>query len=175
LSAEELTVDLDAAQTKIGFVLSDVLHTVHGTFRLKQGHIFVDLATGAMRGGISVDATSGNSGNATRDRRMVRNVLEAQQYPDVRFAPFKLAGSVLVTGTSTVEIMGSFLIHGESHEITIPMKLQMSQQEITATGKFIVPYVRWGMKNPSTFLLRVNQEVEIDLTAIGYVNDPRTP
>jgi hypothetical protein len=80
-----------------------------------------------------------------------------------------------VTGTSSVEIIGSFLIHGETHEITIPMKLQMSQQEITATGKFIVPYVRWGMKNPSTFLLKVNQEVEIDLTAIAHVKDPRIP
>jgi polyisoprenoid-binding protein YceI len=175
LSAQEMVVDLDAAKTKIDFVLNDVLHTVHGTFRLKEGHVFFDLATGAMKGGIFVDATSGKSGNAIRDRRMTWNILEAKRYAEVQFVPFKLVGSIPATGTSTVEITGSFLIHGERHEITIPMELQMSQQEITATGKFIVPYVQWGMKNPSTFLLKVNQQVEIDLTAIGPVNGPRTP
>ena len=51
----------------------------------------------------------------------------------------------------------------------------MSQQEITASGKFIVPYVQWGMKNPSTFLLKVNDKVEIDLTAVGRVAGAHAP
>jgi hypothetical protein len=37
LSAKELTVNLDSTKTQIAFLLVDVLHTVHGTFRLKQG------------------------------------------------------------------------------------------------------------------------------------------
>jgi hypothetical protein len=30
-----------------------------------------------------------------------------------------------------------------------------------------VPYTKWGMKNPSTLFLRVNESVEINLTAAG--------
>jgi polyisoprenoid-binding protein YceI len=175
LPAEELVISLDAAKTKIGFVVGSLLHTVHGTFQLKGGHISFDPSTGIVSGDITVDAASGNSGNTTRDKRMTRGILEAQRYPEVRFSPTAYKGSVAMTGTSNVEVTGSFLIHGQAHEITIPLQIQMSREEVTATGKFTVPYVQWGMKNPSNFLLKVDDKVEIELTAMGRVNGLRAP
>jgi hypothetical protein len=44
-----------------------------------------------------------------------------------------------------------------------------------ATGKFIVPYVQWGMKDPSNFLLKVSDKVELDLTAFGHINGSHRP
>ncbi len=175
LCAEELTVNLDAAKTKVGFVLGDVLHTVRGSFRLKEGHISFNPATNVMTGDLVVDAASGNSGSAARDKRMTRDILEAQRYPEIHLAPTRFTGSISPSSTSTVNVAGSFLIHGQAHEITFPMQIQMAQEEITATGKFIVPYVQWGMKNPSNFLLKVNDKVEIELTAVGHANTRRTP
>lgn len=175
LSAEELTVDLDPAKTTINFVLSDVLHTVHGTFQLKRGRVSFDPATGAIAGDVVVDAASGKSGSAIRDKRMSREILEAQQYPEARFIPTKMVGSLSTTGVSSVEVSGSFLIHGQPHEITMPMQIQVSAGDITATGKFVVPYVQWGMKNPSNFLLKVNDRVEIDLTAVGHITGSHNP
>ena len=32
-----------------------------------------------------------------------------------------------------------------------------------------MPYVAWGMKNPSTFLLRVNDNVQIDIAGIAHM------
>jgi hypothetical protein len=40
---------------------------------------------------------------------------------------------------------------------------------MTATMHFVVPYVQWGMKNPSTLFLRVGDKVNIDLEAVGHV------
>ncbi len=175
LQAEELAVELDPAKTQIAFVLTDVLHTVRGTFQLKQGHITFDPATGAVAGDVIVDAASGNSGSATRDKRMTKDILEAQRYHEVRFTPTKLAGPVSLSSPSTVQVTGLFLIHGQTHEITIPMQVEVSQQELKATGKLIVPYVEWGMKNPSNFLLKVNDKVEISLTAVGQVTGGHKP
>ncbi len=175
LRAEELVISFDPAQTKIAFVVGTVLHTVHGTFQLKEGHISFDPSTGAVSGDVTADAGSGSSGNTSRDKRMTREIMEAQRYPEVRFSPTAYRGSVATTGTSNVEVTGSFLIHGQVHEITIPVQIQMSREEITAIGKFTVPYVQWGMKNPSNFLLKVDDRVEIDLTAIGRVNGLRAP
>ncbi len=171
LRAEELTFELAPEKTQIVFVLTDVLHTVHGQFQLKRGHIAFDRDTRAISGDVVVDAASGNSGNLIRDRRMTRHILEAQRYPEIRFSPARFSGLISPSGASTVQVAGSFLIHGEAHDLTIPMQIQMSRDEITMTGKFIVPYVAWGMRDPSKFFLKVNNQVEIDFTAVGYVKD----
>ena len=33
-----------------------------------------------------------------------------------------------------------------------------------------IPYVQWGLKNPSNFLLRVSDNVTIEIQATGRVN-----
>jgi polyisoprenoid-binding protein YceI len=167
--AENLSIDLDKAKTKISFVLTDVLHTVHGTFQLNSGHVVFNPDTGEIKGDLSVDAASGESGSAARDRRMTKDILEAQRYPEARFTATKLTGSFIPSDTSSVQVTGSFTIHGQAHELVIPMQIRLSQDEITATGKFTVPYVQWGMKNPSNFLLKVNDKVEVDITAVGHL------
>jgi polyisoprenoid-binding protein YceI len=175
LRAEGFAVDLDPAKTKIAFVVSDVLHTVHGTFRLKTAHISFDPSTCTISGDAIVDAASGDSGNAMRDRRMTRTVLQAQRFPQIRFTPTAYSGAIVVSGVSNVEVRGLLAIHGQKHKIAIPMQVHLSSEEVTAVGKFIVPYVKWGMKNPSTLFLKVNQKVEIDVTVTGHLRPTNLP
>ena len=166
--AEQVSVDLDPAKTQIAFTISDTLHTVNGHFRLKEGHFSFDGGSGSMSGNIVVDASSGDSGSATRDKRMTRDILEAQRFPEIHFSPSSKTGSVAPSGASDVSVTGSFLIHGQAHEITVPMHVEMSGHEVLARATFVVPYVEWGMKNPSNFLIRVKDKVEISLTAVGH-------
>ena len=63
-------------------------------------------------------------------------------------------------------------IHGDEHEITIPVQVEMSPGQWTATSHFTVPYVKWGMKNPSTLFLRVSESVDINVTAAGEFARP---
>src|SRR5262249_54960570 len=70
LAAQETILDLDPAHTEIHFSLGDVLHKVQGTFQLKRGTLRFDPATGKAGGEIVIDVTSGDTGNAGRDRRM---------------------------------------------------------------------------------------------------------
>lgn len=87
LAQPEEVVTLDPNTTKVNFMLGDVLHTVHGTFRLKSGVIQFDPATGAASGALVVDATSGDSGNKSRDKKMHRDILQSSQYPEIVFVP----------------------------------------------------------------------------------------
>jgi polyisoprenoid-binding protein YceI len=166
--AEQLSVDLDPAKTQVAFTISDTLHTVNGHFRLKEGHFSFDPGTNDMSGDIIVDASSGDSGSAARDKRMTRDILQAQYFPEIRFSPFRKTGSVAPSGASDVSVTGAFLIHGKPHEITVPMHVEISGHDVLARGTFIVPYVEWGMKNPGNFLVKVKEKVEISLTAVGH-------
>jgi hypothetical protein len=61
-------------------------------------------------------------------------------------------------------------LHGSAHTLTVPMQLHIDGNRCTAKTHFIVPYVQWGMKDPSTFVLRVAKEVSIDLVLVGQIS-----
>src|SRR5271169_40565 len=167
--AQDTAFQLDPSQTTVKFTLGDVLHTVHGTFHLKQGALQFEPVSGKISGEILVDAKSGESGSGARDRKMHKEILESERYPEIAFRPDKIEGAVASQGRSSVKVHGMFSIHGVDHEITVPAEVEMSADHWTATVHFTVPYTKWGMKNPSTLFLRVNDSVEIDLMAAGSV------
>lgn len=167
-AAQGRKFQLDPAQTSVKFTLGDVLHTVRGTFKLKHGTLQVEPA-GKIAGEIVVDATSGESGNSFRDRKMHKEVLESDRYPEIAFRPDRVEGSVANAGKSSVQVHGTFSIHGVDREITVPAQVEIAGDHWTATAHFTVPYQKWGMKNPSTLFLRVTDSVEIDLAAAGSV------
>lgn len=169
LPAAEVTLEFTPAQTAVAYTLGDVLHTVRGTFQLKRGQIHFDPATGAASGELVVDAASGASGSNARDSRMHKNILESAKYPEITFRPERVEGSVAMRGLSQVQVHGRFAIHGEEHAITIPVAVELAPDQATVNLKFPVPYVKWGMKNPSTFLLRVKDTVEIEIKATARV------
>jgi polyisoprenoid-binding protein YceI len=168
-SAQQTQITLDPAQTKIDWTLGDVLHTVHGTFKLKSGMIAFDPKTGEASGQIVVDAASGESGNHTRDGKMQKEILESGRYSEIVFLPKHVTGTLPAQGSSTLQVEGVFRIHGGDHNLTLSFPVQADGSRATAATKFDVPYEAWGMKNPSTLFLKVENKVEIDISAIGTV------
>jgi polyisoprenoid-binding protein YceI len=166
-SAQDTVLQLDPAHTSVKFTLGDVLHTVRGTFQLKKGTVQFDPLSGKVSGEIVVDAKSGDSGSGMRDRKMHREILESERYPEITFRPDHVQGTVAPQGKSTVQVRGIFTIHGSGHEINVPAEVEMGSDHWTAAVHFTIPYVKWGMKNPSTLFLRVNDSVQIDLVASG--------
>jgi len=163
----ELKLEFTSSNTIIVFTLGDILHTVHGSFHLKRGDVEYDIGTGAIHGSLVADATSGQSGNRSRDHKMHREILESARYPEIGFRPDRVDGRVAPDGSSTVQVHGSFSVHGTDHELTMPVRVQVFPDHWTADTHFTIPYVKWGIKNPSTFILRVSEAVEIDVHATG--------
>jgi polyisoprenoid-binding protein YceI len=165
--AAESSIDLDPARAVISFTLADVLHTVHGTFKLKRGAIAFDSSTGKASGEIVVDAASGNSGNGMRDKRMHQEILESARYPDAVFTADRVSGELAPRGASELDVHGVFQIHGAGHEMTLHFRADVNDGEVACSTGFTIPYVQWGMKNPSNFLLKVSDKVEVTIRAAG--------
>jgi polyisoprenoid-binding protein YceI len=173
-AAQKTQISFDPAKTKVEWTLGDVLHTVQGTFQLKSGTIVFDPQTGEASGQVVIDAASGNSGNKMRDSKMNKEVLESARYPEIVFAPKRVSGFVATQESSTVQVAGSFTIHGASHDLTLTLPVTVKNTSLEARTSFSVPYDAWGMKNPSTLFLKVDKEVKISITAVGELASPST-
>lgn len=163
--SSQMTLHFEPVGTKINWTLKSVLHTVHGTFQLKDGLVTLDEKTGSVQGEIIVETASGESGNGNRDRRMNKDVLESTRYPEAIFHPEKVTGIVRAGQTQTITVAGMFTIHGADHPLTLQVETALNGDTLTAKTSFVVPYVAWGMKDPSTMMLRVGKEVQVDVDA----------
>ena len=170
LSAQDYQVQLDPARTQVDFTLSATLHTVHGTFAFKQGSLSFDPVTHSAAGTLTVDAASGKSGEAGRDSKMHKDILESARYPEIVFTADRFTGDFHPSGDSDVALHGIFRIHGADHELNLPVHVHASADTLTADTQFSVPYIKWGMKNPSTFVLGVGDSVEIAIHASGRIS-----
>ena len=168
-------LELDPAQTHIEFTLGEVFHPVQGTFKLKSGTIRFDPATGKARGLVVVEVASGESDNRSRDRKMLKDVLESQKYPEATFTPVRVYGRVEAQGESPIELDGILKLHGNEHDLTLATTVRMDGGRLTASTHFVIPYVEWGLKNPSTLFLRVGNQVGIDVNAEGRITMPAAP
>jgi len=165
--AQQTTVELDPARTAVHFTLRTSFHTVHGTFRLRSGKVSFDPLTGKTSGLVIVDATSGESGNTGRDAKMHKEVLESHTYPEITFAPLEVKGGIEMQGDSQVQVTGMFTLHGRDHEMVIPVDVRISGSDVTLDANFAIPYLSWGLKNPSTFILRASDTVQLSVHASG--------
>lgn len=168
--AQHRVFDVAPEASAVNFSLGDVLHSVHGTFRVHRGSVDFDPVASRISGSVVVAAGSGKSGNDTRDHKMTMEILDAAHFAEVSFVPGNYQGTIKVAGDSTIQVTGMFTLHGTAHELTVPMQIHIEGTVCTAKTHFIVPYVKWGLKDPSAFVLRVAKEVQIDLTLVGRLS-----
>lgn len=171
VEARQQVFQVDPTHSHLEFTVSDALHTVKGTFKIQSGVVRVNPANGAATGQILVDAKSGDSGSHMRDRRMHKQILESDKYPEIAFAPSRIEGQIAPAGDSKISITGVFTIHGAGHPLTTTALVHREGNQFKASVTFSVPYVKWGMKDPSNFLIKVKDEVRITLDLTGTVSD----
>lgn len=170
LGAQEISVTLDPAATKIDFTLGATLHTVHGRFKLKDGQLRFDPATGKVSGSVILDATNASTDNSSRDKKMHAEVLESAKFPEIVFTPNQVKGSIAPQGSSQLDVSGVVRLHGQDHSLTLAIAIDRSANgQFQASTKFPVPYVHWGLKDPSSFLLHVSDTVNLVVDAAGQI------
>jgi polyisoprenoid-binding protein YceI len=171
---QETTFEIDPSQSKVQFTVDSTLHTVHGVFRLKPGSMRFDSAGGPAEGQMVVDAASGDSGNKSRDHKMTKDILEADKYPEIVFTPQRMKGTLAPAGSSQIQLEGVLSLHGQTHPLTLDVKTEVQGSSLSADTSFTIPFIQWGLRNPSTLFLRVSDKVEIHIHAVGQLKSPAT-
>ncbi|HXM15847.1 MAG TPA: YceI family protein [Candidatus Eremiobacteraceae bacterium] len=170
-AGHELALTVDASQSKVNYTLDTTLHTVHGTFALKRGTIRIE-PDGKASGEIVADATSGQSGDSGRDKKMHKDVLESAKYTEVVFRPDRVDGEFPSSGAVSVQMHGKFELHGSEHEMMVPVKGEITGDHWHGTATMKIPYVEWGLKSPNSFILKADPVVEVELELVGAISKP---
>jgi polyisoprenoid-binding protein YceI len=169
VTPSNIVLTLNPGQSQVHFTVDSTLHTVHGTFAVKSGTLNFDPETGKAGGEITVSATSGESGNGSRDKRMHKEILETAKYPDIIFHPTQVEGTVVLAGASDLKLHGIFSLHGGNHDLTALVHAELIGDHWRGTCKFDVPYVKWGIKDPSNLFLKVKPVVNVELEMSGDI------
>jgi len=172
-ATHEIALTLDPAQTKVHFNVDSTLHMVHGTFALKSGSLQFDPQTGKASGVIVVNAVSGETGNSSRDQRLHKEILETWKFADATYRPTQVDGQVSLTSPSDFKVKGIITLHGTDHELVADIHSEFTGDHWKGTAKFDVPYTKWGIKDPSNFLLKVKPVVNVELELAGAKSNPQ--
>jgi polyisoprenoid-binding protein YceI len=169
-AAAERTLVLDPEASRLSFTLDTTLHEVHGTLFLAGGEVRFDPDTGAAAGTITVDARRTDTGNAKRDKKMHNSVLESVAYPQFVFQLERVEGRLAPRGRSELDLVGTMTVHGEGHPMTLRATVELDGDRARVDSRFSIPYVDWGMSNPSLLFLRVAKQVEVSILAEGRLD-----
>ena len=85
--AQEIVLHCDAAQTAADFNLGGPSAYGQGQLPSEEWRMHFDPAAEKISGEIVFDATSGQSGNGSRDRKCTRTSSKARSYPEISFRP----------------------------------------------------------------------------------------
>jgi polyisoprenoid-binding protein YceI len=169
--SEQQVLGLDPATSTVSFTLPATGHTVEGRLGVKSGRIEFDPATGAASGQIVIDLKTAATGNESRDKNMHGEVLESAKYPLAVFRAEKLRGAVAPSGSSQVTLDGTLSFHGADHKMSLPAQVSVKNGRVEAEAQFDVPFVAWGLRDPSVLFLRVAKVVAVKVRAVGTLDN----
>jgi hypothetical protein len=101
---------------------------------------------------------------------MTRDILQAEQHATVSFEPKACTGALAPSGDSNLQVTGIFTLLGTPHTITIPILVHLEGATASAKARFVVPYVQWGLKNPSFLIWKADNDVAIDISLTGQLS-----
>jgi polyisoprenoid-binding protein YceI len=169
--AQQRTFAVDPNASEVKMKLNTTHEVVNGTFHVQSGLIDFDRTASRISGTVIVAAGSGKTGNDSRDKKMNKDILKVDQFTTVSFVPKTYTGTIAASGDSTIQVSGVFSLLGIPHELTVPMQIHIDDVKATAKARFVVPYVQWGLKNPSFLIWKAENDVSIDLTLIGRISN----
>jgi hypothetical protein len=169
--AQHGTFVVDADASEVRMTLKTTHELVNGVFRVQAGKIEFDRGASKMSGSVVVLPGSGKTGSETRDGRMTKEILKVKQFATVTFEPKTYTGDLAPGGESTIQVTGIFTLLGTPHEITVPMVVHLDGPRANAKAHLVLPYIKWGLKNPSILMWKVDPDVAIDVSLSGKLSN----
>jgi polyisoprenoid-binding protein YceI len=158
VSAEPVRYEIQRDDSTLTFLGTSLLQNANGKFHRFGGEILVDpAAPTAARVKLSVDVESIDTGIKKRDNHLrSEDFLFAERFPTATFQSAKVEGAA-----PRLTVVGPFTLRGVTHEIAVPVDVEISGTEVTARGEFSINRLEYGIKyqsilNPVGDIVRIS-------------------
>jgi polyisoprenoid-binding protein YceI len=96
-------------------------------------------------------------------------VLDAARFQSITFRSRSVAGKEVKAGVYDLQVTGDLDLHGVSRSLTLPLRVEVAADTLTATGKTTLRHSDFGMKPVSVGggTVKVKNEIGVDLRIVA--------
>jgi polyisoprenoid-binding protein YceI len=96
-------------------------------------------------------------------------VLDAARFQAITFRSRSVAGKELKAGVYDLQVTGDLDLHGVSRRLTLPLRVEVAAETLTATGKTTLRQSDFGMKPVSAGggTVKVKNEIGVDFKIVA--------
>jgi polyisoprenoid-binding protein YceI len=151
--------------SNLTFDVSAQMHDVHGVSKDFSGTITGDPAdiTSATIS-IKLDPKGFDTDNEKRDRDMREKCLEIQKYPFIEFESTAIEASqkqLVPDQPVSATIRGTLKLHGLEKQISVPVKILLKEDVLTAEGDLAIVLDEYQILRPKVLFVQLQNDVKI--------------
>lgn len=176
------TVDAAASQVRVHVGRSGLFsfagHEHEVAAPALEGHIAADPADLAastlsltfQAGALTVLPEGEPAGDPPKVEEAMRGpkVLDVARFPTVKFQSRSVAGKPASPGVYDLQVTGDLSIHGVTRAITLPVKVEVQGDSLTAAGKAVLRHDQFGMEPVSVAgVVKVKNEIVVSYKIVA--------
>jgi len=96
-------------------------------------------------------------------------VLEVSRFPEVAFRSRQVSGRRTADGVYALEVAGELSLHGVTRPLNVPLRVELSGDRLSATGRAALRHTDFGMTPVSAAggTVKVKDEIPIDFRIVA--------
>lgn len=96
-------------------------------------------------------------------------VLDAARFPSITFRSRSVTGKEVSAGVYDLQVAGEIGLHGVARSLTLPLRVEVSGDKLTASGKTVLRHTDFGMKPVSAGAgtVKVKNEIGVDYRIVA--------
>jgi polyisoprenoid-binding protein YceI len=159
-AADPLRFRIQPEASEITFRATSRLMNADGRFGRLSGDVVVDPAVvTSARITLTIDAASLDTGIQMRDNHLrSADFFDVERFPTIAFQSVRVEAA-----GRRATVVGRLTLHGVTHEIAVPVDVQVTNTALVASGEFIVNRGEYAM-NYNSFLNPIGNEVRVAFT-----------
>jgi polyisoprenoid-binding protein YceI len=98
-----------------------------------------------------------------QEKMLGPDVLDVARFPSIAFRSRSVTGKEVSPGVYDIQVTGDLALHGVTRSLTLPLRVEVAADKLTATGKTVLRHSDFGMKPVSAGAGTVKVKNEIGI------------